>query len=1458
MMYVLEAPAASLLNLRVEMIGNNVIDYTQSQITVLRLDAFEEYEYDQDSPDSALGGSVDTYATKSSLNYTFDDRGEALWMSWSNVDNLNTDSTGITNKILVNSVAEHDPDQSGGGPDYAHAWSGTGGGETSRINWFMADKVNNLSGTKSFELQIATDNTSNVLKQYCMVVIGTRLKDEDPSVQRVRARVLRQLNDVIERSGTNPNAYQDGGAQWMNGAANEADETVVDIRDLTGGRTHLLIGHCHGSIIPPTAGGWNQIENYFGDLNGAVEDTEFQFRVRPDTFSDPLAATPNAWFKKVTPTDKDYIARMRSEKHTDTGYMHYSGYLAIELDDLTEIPDSVSDGDWGYVEDTATGTTPIPVSFDDRAEITITPNAGDTYLIMGFAIGRHVPGADARMDVQLYNSTDAEDYGQARRGNSGGTSNSYYSQLVMTSQVFPDNTQRTFKVRVRDTYNVFEHRHSAIFILRLNAFKEFAAKTSASGGDISSGSEEQRDTVNFDPDGNDEAVCLGWCAARAQGPGALFRSHLDYGATRVADVFNENTDLNTPDSGAAGQDGPDTQDREFIFNTALLGEKATLVQDDLDLTVEVHGSVDPMTFYESTIVAFTTRLSNPPPDQATTPDPTDTETSVSVTKVLGWSAPVAGGPLDDYDVYFGTNETAVDTATTLDPEFKGNQPGTTYNPGTMNSLTTYYWRIDTVGDGGTTKGVVWEFTTEVLLDAPIVTNITPTPGSVGGVEDPVRFSLRDYAEAVDKDTISVYIGSGPVFYEGDELPENLPEKRIIFKALSGEPDNPATRTIDGGGELLIEKDQASQNQEAIYEMGGLNAPADPDDPIMVEFTLELDRNDMVVDGNDFTGVLVGMKINDSGLTIKFFTDGVAQWIEIHDAAFATVAAPSPTYETTYDWQPVIGTPEPFIYKLLWHPKLDIVRLYVSRGLDSQLPDELLVDGAVSDFSTIPVGERPANQPVAFFGHGYATPTSISKWSSVYLHNIVDTPMSAGAVRGEQVGFLVTNETTYYFPEDLPAKSPVPWLELPSSFAPVGTGIALESGSLILDRRLDTESVGIFRYEPKVGLGVTMLDFRLAGRLDSIDAASQAPGMEVFLDDGTSEVRVGLLSNLGVEYLGVLRGSPATDLSSYIYGSREWTANRYYRLIHDPSGYVRLFEVIQTDEGPDEELVFSMLSSSLPTSPALFSYSVLGFRHNALVGDATGRMTIGRIRYNTDVRLLWGDVNPPAPYTVTGTGTAVTDGTVVVVDDTSDSDTLLVERAEADFGATNGFFIETRCKVVSYEVDGETDPIRSLTGVGLFLDDGGNQLVMAFAEAGPPNNKIVFLSTQADLEQNLLDIRAGEEDVAGTYFSIDWTEYHIYRLERTIGGQLRLYIDDSDTPVVDIASADFSYAPTDGTERIGFGGILDEIISTSNWQYVRHGISDGFDFSTFPDITEDEVLERFDHAFNVIVESEDTA
>jgi len=145
----------------------------------------------------------------------------------------------------------------------------------------------------------------------------------------------------------------------------------------------------------------------------------------------------------------------------------------------------------------------------------------------------------------------------------------------------------------------------------------------------------------------------------------------------------------TPDSGEfKGNQGGTTYDTGTMSNS-------TTYYWRID-EVNTHGTTT------GTVWSFTTGSA---PSQATSPTPANSASNLDVDVNLSWTA---GSGASSHDVYFGQDSTP-DSG-----EFKGNQGGTSYDPGTMNPNTTYYWRIDEVNTYGTTTGTVWSFTTETV------------------------------------------------------------------------------------------------------------------------------------------------------------------------------------------------------------------------------------------------------------------------------------------------------------------------------------------------------------------------------------------------------------------------------------------------------------------------------------------------------------------------------------------------------------------------------------------------------------------------------------------------------------------------------------------------------------------------------------------------------------------------
>jgi hypothetical protein len=737
---------------------------------------------------------------------------------------------------------------------------------------------------------------------------------------------------------------------------------------------------------------------------------------------------------------------------------------------------------------------------------------------------------------------------------------------------------------------------------------------------------------------------------------------------------------------------------------------------------------------------------------------------------------------------------------------------------------------------------------------PIIANRAPADGTVAGVSEAARFSARASDLEIVRNTLFFYIGSGPAFYRASDglLPEFEPDIDFFLKAWSGSPiDTPTIELV--GNRLSIEK-QVATNRRGLYEFGGLQSPADPDDPLMLEFTMSADGALVTEDGDDWSGILAGFKINDTGVVVKFLTDGVTPKVELQFAAVSTVAPPSGVYSANFAWEDNAD----HTYKLLWFPAQDLARLYVSSGT-GPTPDTLLIDGLATDFpGPLAPNEIPTIQPVAFFGHGGVTAQATALWKDVYFYNIVSAPVRDGIYQGEHVGFIRTDNVIDYRPTKRPLNADQPWVLLPASFGTIAGGdVVTANGKLLVNRSDVSASYGFSRFEPKTALPATILDFKIAGELSSRSPGiGEATGMEVYIDDGVKKAVFALIDDGGVQNVGLLVGASPELASSYLLKPSNWVNEFSYRIIFDPTGSVDLVRIVQGDEGVEEEDVVSSLYSALPASD--LPGPGLGFLHNGNTIAARATMKMGRIRYSTGVRTLSGDALPGSPWAQIGTGgIPESDGTFLKLPHTDTGDILYFEHPEATLDLENGVLAEFRARVNSYEVNGLTDPVREVTGVGATVDDGTFQHFLFFAEGGPQIGKIIVLATNDDIVENLLDIRAGTPATVGTYAQVDWTQFHMYRLEKTIGGQLHLYIDDSDTPSLSFEQVDFALPPTAGAPKaFRFGSFLDDRKSESEWEFFRHNLSAGFDVSGFPVLSENEVLSRFNHAVNVIAHAEE--
>ncbi len=182
---------------------------------------------------------------------------------------------------------------------------------------------------------------------------------------------------------------------------------------------------------------------------------------------------------------------------------------------------------------------------------------------------------------------------------------------------------------------------------------------------------------------------------------------------------------------------------------------------------------------------------------AWSPNPADRST-MDIDKILplSWSP---GDNASQHDVYFGTDENAVDNADATDATgiYRGRQSSTSYTPTEVEwGGGPYYWRIDEINaDGNVSKGRIWRFTIADYLTVDDFESYndldTDEPDSnrifnawLDGYDDPTNGSLVGYANPPFAEQTIVHGGNQSMPFEYD----NAAGKSEAVKTLTSRRD----------------------------------------------------------------------------------------------------------------------------------------------------------------------------------------------------------------------------------------------------------------------------------------------------------------------------------------------------------------------------------------------------------------------------------------------------------------------------------------------------------------------------------------------------------------------------------------------------------------------------------------------------------------------------------------------
>jgi len=115
---------------------------------------------------------------------------------------------------------------------------------------------------------------------------------------------------------------------------------------------------------------------------------------------------------------------------------------------------------------------------------------------------------------------------------------------------------------------------------------------------------------------------------------------------------------------------------------------------------------------EGPVWSFTTEV-NLSPESPSSPSPEHESENQSIEVDLSWTCTDPEGDPLAYDIYFGTEASPPQVATS--------QTETTFDPGTLESHIEYYWKIVAHDDhSNTTEGPIWSFITEAACGEPFI------------------------------------------------------------------------------------------------------------------------------------------------------------------------------------------------------------------------------------------------------------------------------------------------------------------------------------------------------------------------------------------------------------------------------------------------------------------------------------------------------------------------------------------------------------------------------------------------------------------------------------------------------------------------------------------------------------------------------------------------------------------
>ncbi len=395
----------------------------------------------------------------------------------------------------------------------------------------------------------------------------------------------------------------------------------------------------------------------------------------------------------------------------------------------------------------------------------------------------------------------------------------------------------------------------------------------------------------------------------------------------------------------------------------------TGLQDNKAYDVWVRSVCNPGAQYSawSGPLTFTTDLA--PPACPTLISPTDMATMVSNSAAISWSAPVTGGAVSSYKVYFGTSLPGSPTDIVDKTQLS-------YVPFLLNG-TTYLWKVVASNAAGDATGCpVNSFTTDPLLPPSCASKNTPTDKSVNIVRN-VTFSWSPVQNAVG---YRIYLsGSAGAYQIGSPQVNLVADLSVTSYTVSTYLNSNSTYywnvvAYNANGDALNCSEHSFKTGDWVSYCNPQSTSGCSNGDVIARVQLStLDNNTGNSCGagySDFRGNVVLTTVLEAGksYTCKIWPDAksvhFAAWIDYNDNGIfelsERIAATTAT-ATGSGITGVAGTPFDFLLGIPCNPVPGVhtMRIRCSSGtIGTQIDACGLVDGGETEDYIISISQPP--------------------------------------------------------------------------------------------------------------------------------------------------------------------------------------------------------------------------------------------------------------------------------------------------------------------------------------------------------------------------------------------------------------------------------------------------------------------------------------------------------------------